>query len=155
MQSLKMRPAQDIDIPAVCHLLEQVCQTHANARADIFKSGGRKYNEAQLRGIFACENTPVFVACQGGEVVGYVFGILQKAGGALLKDTFYIDDLCVDEAKRGQGIGKALFAYACDQARLRGCYNVTLHVWKGNDRAEAFYEKLGMRTQKVCLETIL
>ncbi len=37
----------------------------------------------------------------------------------------------------------------------RGCYNVTLNVWAGNDSAMRFYEAIGMRVQKIGMETIL
>ena len=39
-------------------------------------------------------------------------------------------------------------------ARELGCHAVTLNVWYGND-AQIFYEKCGMKFQKIGMEVIL
>ena len=69
--------------------------------------------------------------------------------------TLYIDDLCVDEAARGHGVGRALYEHAKAFAKDSGCYNLTLNVWAGNDSAHRFYEAMGMKPQKYGMETIL
>ena len=69
--------------------------------------------------------------------------------------TLYIDDLCVDETKRGMHIGTDLLAYVKSFAKAQGCYNVTLNVWALNTEAYRFYEKAGMHIQKFSMETIL
>ena len=67
----------------------------------------------------------------------------------------YIDDLCVDENHRGQHIGSAIYKEICRYAKQRKCYNVTLNVWSCNPSAIKFYESLGLKPQKVGMETIL
>ena len=67
----------------------------------------------------------------------------------------YIDDLCVDETKRGMHIGKTLYEAVLDFARKQGCYNVTLNVWSCNESAMKFYESCGLKPQKVGMEVIL
>lgn len=69
--------------------------------------------------------------------------------------TLYIDDLCVDEMSRGQHIGQLLYEYTLDYARQNGFYNVTLNVWADNAGAVKFYEKLGLKVQKIGMEKIL
>ena len=69
--------------------------------------------------------------------------------------TLYIDDLCVDELARGGHIGKRLYEYVLDFARQHGYYNVTLNVWADNVNARKFYEKIGLRVQKIGMEKIL
>ena len=69
--------------------------------------------------------------------------------------TLYIDDLCVDETKRGLHVGKKLYEYLLDYARKSGCYDVTLNVWEGNDSARGFYEKMGMFVKETQMEIIL
>ena len=91
-------------------------------------------------------------------VLGYVFcQFEQYVNHNILTDvkTLYIDDLCVDEALRGQHIGGALYAYAAEFARKSGCYNLTLNVWSCNPSAIKFYESCGLRPQKVHLEALL
>ena len=68
---------------------------------------------------------------------------------------FTIDDLCVDEQARGQGIGKDLYEFVVQFARESGCYNLTLNVWAANPGAMRFYEKCGLVPQKIGMEKIL
>lgn len=69
--------------------------------------------------------------------------------------TLYLDDLCVDESCRGKQVGKSLYEAVLDLARSAGCYNVTLNVWSCNPGAMRFYEKCGLKQQKVGMELIL
>lgn len=69
--------------------------------------------------------------------------------------TLYIDDLCVDENVRGRHIGTALYEYVLSYAKQNGFYNVTLNVWADNPGAVKFYEKIGLRVQKIGMEKIL
>ena len=69
--------------------------------------------------------------------------------------TLYIDDLCVDEVARGAHIGKALYEYVVNYAKKQGYYNVTLNVWADNINAVKFYEKIGLKVQKIGMENIL
>ena len=69
--------------------------------------------------------------------------------------TLYIDDLCVDENARGRHVGEALYRHVLGFAREQGCYNVTLNVWACNESAIRFYEAMGLKTQKIGMETVL
>ena len=154
-----IRPAAGRDIPAMLKLLVQVDMVHHEARPDLFKGPATKYTEAQLKDLLRDEKKPIFVfAGAADEVLGYAFcQIKEQRGDNVLTDmkTIYIDDLCVDEAARGRGVGQALYRYVLDYARSIGCYNVTLNVWAGNDGARRFYEAMGMKVQKYGMETIL
>jgi ribosomal protein S18 acetylase RimI-like enzyme len=152
-----VRPAEERDLPRVGALLRQVNEVHHTIRPDLFKTNARKYTDDELRAIFRDPDTPVFVYEAGGEVFGYAFCILQTRRGNNLVDgkTLYLDDLCVDEAARGRGIGTALYRFVLDFAKRIGCHNVTLNVWEGNDVALAFYRKCGMTVQKTGMEQIL
>ena len=48
-----------------------------------------------------------------------------------------------------------LYEYVLDFAKKNGCYNVTLNVWADNVSAVRFYEKIGLRVQKIGMEKIL
>ncbi len=82
---------------------------------------------------------------------------MQHVGDNILTDvkTLYIDDLCVDARCRGQQIGSMLYLFVLDFAKESGCYNLTLNVWSCNASAIAFYERMGLKPQKVGMETIL
>lgn len=157
--SIAIRPAAERDIPDLVRLLEQVELVHHHGRPDIFKCGGRKYTDDQLRAILADPHTPVLAAVdEQDRVKGYAFCIFKQfLNDNILTDikTLYIDDLCVDETCRGQHIGRTLYDAVLDFARANGCYNVTLNVWSCNASAMRFYEKCGLKPQKVGMEVIL
>lgn len=153
-----IRPATEKDIPALGRLLYQVHKVHSDTRPDLFQPGARKYTDDQLRVILADPSTPVFVAETAGNVVGYAFCVYQHAphsNSMTNVKTLYIDDLCVDSAARGQHVGTQLYEYLLRFAKETDCYNVTLNVWADNTAALRFYEKIGMKVQKLGMETIL
>ena len=156
---IKVRRATERDIPALMRLLVQVNMVHHNGRPDLFKGPTTKYDEGELRALLSDDAAPVFVAVdEEGNVLGHGFCVLQRQANTRLmveNATLYIDDICVDEAARGRGVGRALYEHILNYAREIGCYNVTLNVWSCNPGAMAFYEKLGMTPYKVGMETIL
>lgn len=156
---MNIRRAETKDIPALGKLLYQVCAVHAEGRPDLFRNGARKYDDAQLAELIKNDDKPIFVACNEQDcVLGYAFCVFQQSdgkGALTAVRTIYIDDLCVDENTRGQHIGSQLYEYVLSYARENGCYNVTLNVWACNEAAMKFYEKCGLKIQKIGMETIL
>ena len=154
-----VRMAQERDIPRILELLVQVDMVHHNGRPDIFKGPATKYTEAQLRDLLGKEADPVFVCVdENDRAMGHAFCVTKQIlGDNVLTDikTLYIDDICVDEAARGQHVGKALYDHVMAFARENGYYNVTLNVWSCNPTAMKFYEAMGMKPQKVGMEVVL
>ncbi len=158
MAKLKIRRAQEADIPVIDKLLFEVLKVHSDARPDLFKAGTKKYTDEELKEILANDKTPVFVAEKDGGVVGYAFCVHQQyVNNNNMTDikTLYIDDLCVDETARGMHVGKALYEYVVEYARAQGYYNVTLNVWADNVNAVKFYERIGLKIQKIGMEAVL
>ena len=144
---MDIRRAEEKDLDGIKKLLFQVNQLHADGRPDLFKSGGIKYTDTELREILADDLRPVYVFAPAGQVLGYVFCVFEETKETpSLRPvrTLYIDDLCVDETARGQRIGQWLYDRAVQLARASGCARVTLHAWNFNEKAFGFYEKLGM-----------
>lgn len=157
---MKIRRAEEKDVERIHELLIQVCMVHHIGRPDLFQGNhNRKYTDGQLKEILLDDKRPVFVAVDEEDfVLGYAFCMFQQhLNDNILTDirTLYIDDLCVDEKIRGQHIGKSLYEYVLQFAKEQGCYNVTLNVWYCNEAAMKFYEKCGLKTQKIGMETIL
>ena len=154
-----VRRAGKKDIPGILELLVQVDMVHHNGRPDIFKGPATKYSAEELSAILIDDSTPVFVCVdENDNVLGHAFCIhKQVLGDAVLTDirTLYIDDICVNENARGLGVGKTLYEYVVDYARKEGFYNVTLNVWSCNPGAQKFYEKMGLKPQKVGMELVL
>ena len=156
---MKIRKAEEKDIPRLLVLLGQVLQIHAEIRPDIFISGTTKYTVGQLAELLKQEDKPIYVAVDKDDVCrGYAFCQLKEqpfSTNMVPFKSLFIDDLCVDRQARGQHIGESLFEYVKQQAKELGCYEVTLNVWAGNTPAEHFYEKMGMKTKERQMEYIL
>ena len=146
------------DIPKILDLLAQVDLVHHNGRPDIFNIG-TKYNAQELEALMQDKERPILVETDENDMVlGYCFCIFQEhKNDSVLTNikTLYIDDLCVDENFRGQHIGKRLYEYVVQFAKESGCYNLTLNVWACNESAMKFYEKCGLKVQKIGMETVL
>lgn len=156
---MQIRRATTADMDGINKLLLQVLMVHHNGRPDLFKANVKKYTDKELSSIIEDDSKPIFVGVDEQEaVLGYAFCVFQQhVNNNILTDikTLYIDDLCVDEDKRGMHIGKQIYEYVLDFAKTQGCYNVTLNVWSCNESAMKFYEKCGLVPQKVGMEVIL
>lgn len=153
-----IRRAKITDISQIDKLLFEVHKVHSDIRPDLFTAGQKKYTDEELERIIVDDQKPIFVAENGGKILGYAFCIFkQELESKSVTDikTLYIDDLCVDENTRGMHIGTKLYNYVIDFAKQSGCYNVTLNVWAGNDSAMKFYEHIGLKVQKIGMEKIL
>lgn len=158
MSDLIIRKAQKTDIPDLDRLLYQVQKVHSDARPDLFKAGAKKYTDEELQKLLQDSKRPIFVAIKDNQLLGYIFleSIEQQESHVLNSiKTLYIDDLCVDEKARGQHVGSQLYEFVLRYAKEEGYYNVTLNVWADNTKALGFYEKLGLRKQKIGMEVIL
>jgi len=152
-----IRKAKQEDIHRIIELLHQVNMVHHVIRPDLFKPHTTKYNEHELESMLNDSNKPIFVFVDT-DVLGYAFcQISEVRNNQLLENikTLYIDDICVDENKRGLHIGKALYEYVRDYANSIGCNNMTLNVWEGNAPALSFYKNMGMKVQKTTMEILL
>ena len=155
---MEIRRANDSDIPGMIELLKQVGEVHHKIRPDLFRAGAQKYSESDLAELLKDENRPIFVGVEDGRLLGYCFCIIEEVkDNPVLCDvkSLYIDDLCVDENIRGKHVGSRLYDHVCAYAKSIGCKSVTLNVWCGNDSAMKFYEKCGLKPQKIGMETIL
>ena len=155
---MHIRFAEKKDIPSILRLLQQIGQVHHNGRPDLFRAEAQKYDAGDLEAVLTDPDRPIFVAEVNGEVLGYGFCMVQTYSGDPVRmdgKNLYIDDLCVDETARGQHIGTALYDHILAYARRIHCRSVTLNVWAFNESALRFYEKRGLKPQKIVMESIL
>ena len=153
-----IRRADTADIHHILRLLKQVCNVHQDIRPDIFLRDGVKYTESDLTELLRDESRPVWCAVKDGRFLGYCFCQWEEYRNSSVctdRRELYIDDLCVDEAARGQGVATALYRYVTAEAKAAGANFITLNVWTGNDSALRFYEKMGLTPRKTTLEMAL
>ena len=156
--NVKIRNAEERDIPRLIELLYQIHKVHSDPRPDLFRRGSKKYDEEELKRILSDNERPIFVGVdENDNVLGYTFCILQHYGNQSLNeyDSLYVDDFCVDEKCHKNGIGTVLYDYVVKFAKKSGCHNITLNVWAQNEDAIIFYNRMGLSVQKYVMEQIL
>ena len=154
---MEIRFAKAQDVPGMIKLLQQEGQAYHNGRPDLFRANGQKYSPSQLLGMLDKLDAPIFVAAEGETVLGY--GICQMViyrQDSVMKDraTMHVEALCVPEVC-GEQVCEAIYRNILEYAKFRSCYNVTLSAWCCHEDAMKFYESLGMKPQKICMEAIL
>lgn len=154
---MTIRRAKEADIPKLIDLLEQVLLVHHKVRPDLFQEKGVKYTESELAELIADDSRPIFVyEDESGTVLGHMFTVIEESHAPKVSHkTLFIDDLCVDEAARGQKIGEQLYRFALQYAKEIGCYNLTLNVWSANKSAVRFYERQGLTPKETRMEQII
>ena len=88
-------------------------------------------------------NNELVVAELHGRIIGvlqitFIPGMTYRGGWRAL-----IEGVRVDSEVRSRGIGRALFTWAIDRARQKGCHLVQLTSDKARPDAIRFYESLG------------
>ncbi len=85
----------------------------------------------------------VLLAEEDGRLLG--FGAAVAPGEAVFGERGEVRFLYVDPAAQGQGIGRRLLAALAGEIADWGYQGLALAVVEGNDRAMAFYRRLGGR----------
>jgi GNAT superfamily N-acetyltransferase len=144
-REVTVRSARGGDIPALTALLAQLFAIEADFAID---------PAVQARGLELLAARPdavILVAEMAGRTVGMCTVQLtaSTARGGLSAG---LEDVVVDQAWRGRGIGRALLAAAEAWARNRGALRLALLADETNLPALDFYDRLGFaRTRLVWL----
>ena len=99
-----------------------------------------------FRSIFDSDNQDILVADIDGKAIGFVHvKILQQKKVSCLKPqrVVYLQDLCVREDMRNQGIGAKLIRASKDYGKERGADFIRTQVFPGNVDGMRFYERNG------------
>jgi GNAT superfamily N-acetyltransferase len=144
--SLLIRPATADDVPLILTFIQALAK-YENLQTEVTAS------EAQLRAtLFPHDGQPVahcalaFVTPPDGAVIPAGFAVyFFNYSTFLAKPGLYLEDLFVDPALRGKGIGKALLLHLAKLANARGCGRMEWAVLDWNQPAIEFYEALGAR----------
>jgi len=153
MTNITIRPARADDYPAIARMLRQIAQLHHDWRPDVYRPA-QKLDQKRFKSLLKDKNTPILVAEMDGGVIGYAMLriITPQNPVQVPRNYLWVEDLCVDENARKQGVGKALMTAAAELARERGLSAIELNVWECNEVARAFYGRLGYTTQRRGLE---
>jgi glucosamine-phosphate N-acetyltransferase len=131
-ETIIIRPAQAADVSQICELVNLLSPKAGNYqdadRAFEYISGNRDY--------------ALYVAVLGAKVVGTAMCHLQHKLSYNCGCAAHLEDVVVDPACRGRGVGRALVQAAIDFARTSGCYKIMLTCWETTGSVQ-YYESLG------------
>lgn len=137
MTQYNIRPALPADTNAIFHLIQelavyenlmhQVTGTPDDLGEHLF--GDVPYAEAM-------------VAEMEGQLIGFAL-FFKNYSTFLTKPGLYLEDLFVQEAYRGKGIGKALLKAVAQITQDRGYGRLEWSVLDWNETAIAFYRRMG------------
>lgn len=156
MENLIVRNAKREELESVNKIRKQVNEVHVNGRPDIFREDGWQFIEPFIYTRFDEENSGVIVAASGDEIVGFaVVQYIVKPESPVNKARKFshIEEFGVDENHRRKGIATAIMDFIKEDAKKRGFTRVELDMWEFNDGALAFYESVGLRTFRRCMES--
>lgn len=134
--AIHMRPARRDDLSAVLALY---------AQPEIDDGDVLSVDEAdRLFARFArYPDYTLYVAEQNGAVVGSFALLVMDNLGHLGAPSAIVEDVVVDPALQGNGIGRAMMQFAIEQCREKHCYKLMLSSNAKREGAHAFYEALG------------
>lgn len=133
---LTVRAAAAADLPAVLALYGQ---------PDL--DDGRTLPLPEAETLFArfarYPDYTLYLAELDGRPVGTFALLVMDNLGHLGAPSAVVEDVAVDPAHHGQGIGRLMMKDALRRAKAKGCYKLVLSSNAKRERAHAFYEGLG------------
>lgn len=135
-----IREAKREDMPVVLELIRELAE-HENASDQVDISVKDLKHEGFDEGNFKC-----FVAEVDGKIEG--MALVYFRFSTWKGRTVHLEDLIVREAKRGTGLGGALYRQVVKYAHEQGVRRVEWVVSEGNKNAIEFYENSGAELKK-------
>ena len=146
---MEFRLASEADFDVVNRLARQVHELHVQWRPDLFRSV--EYPIPQEAFSVLLHEQRLLLAQQDGAVIAYAVFAMQRLDVPKLvpHKTLKLDEICVDEAYRRQGIAKALMNELMRRGREQGCTDLRLTCDPHNAAGIALYESLGMKPKVI------
>lgn len=148
-----IRPATRDDLPRIGTLGALLVAEHHAFDPQRFLAAGEQtparyasFIGSQLEAVDAV----VLVAEDAGKVIGYVYGSIEGYDYMSLRGPAgVLQDIIVDPAYRGRGIGRLLLSAILDQLKSRGVPRVVLSTAAGNAVAQKLFASAGFRRTMV------
>jgi GNAT superfamily N-acetyltransferase len=136
-----IRPAEPADVPLILEFIRALAE-YEKLPQEV------KATEPQLLAtLFPTDQKPVarcVLAYADEEPAGFAIYFFNYSTW-LARPGLYLEDLFVNPAHRGRGIGKALLLHLAKAANASGCGRMEWSVLDWNQPAIDFYERIGAR----------
>ena len=136
-EQLRLRAAGEADIPELMRLIRELA---VYEKLEHMVSGSAPMLREALFG--ARPSVEAMIAESGGRAVGFAL-YFTSFSTFLCKPGLFLEDLFVEPAHRGKGIGKALLKALAALCVERGYGRFEWHVLDWNEPSIKFYESLG------------
>jgi GNAT superfamily N-acetyltransferase len=123
--------------------LSAILRLYAQPEMDNGKTLSLSRAEEVFERIQGYPNYHLFVALDKDKIVGTFALLIMDNLGHQGAPSAIIEDVVVDPAYQGQGIGKRMMQYAFEIAKEEGCYKAVLSSDQKRKKAHHFYESLG------------
>lgn len=142
------------DYPQVLRIFRQLHKAHSDLRPDFYLASDTPITQERYEKIFENPENRVIGAMDGEKLVGMCFLFWRFRDNPLCvpRKVAYMDDICVDEEYRNQGIGEMVCREALRIANEENADGAELSVWDCNQPAVSFYRKLGFTNRTLNLE---
>lgn len=152
---IDIRAAKIRDYKSICNISKELHIYHVQNRPDIYIEERKPICKCYFNEILKGNEIEVIVVTVEDKVVGYtIIRYVDLRNIDLLKDRYYayIDELCIKESFRRQGLGKILFEYVYNLVKNKGADALELGVWSFNKVALEFYKAMGMVEKNIRME---
>ena len=144
--------ARSEDREAINEMARQVHAMHVQWRPDIYEMVDELYSEQRFQD--AIRERQLYTAKLNGVAVGYVLLKMRSYDwpGVVKRKVMVLDEICVTEKARRQGIGTAMMEDVRALAKAFRCTDLQLGVYPQNDEAVAFYQKCGFTIRSIDMQ---
>lgn len=150
--NFSVRELNQKDYKGICELLTEVDHLHHKNLPHVFGTADRPARTRKfISGIIADEDTALFVAVKGPQIIGVILVLAREMSGnsiTLPRQYAGIGDLAVKRGFRRPGVGRSLVEKAHDWSLGKGMTQVELNVWDFNKGAIIFFKMFGYETIK-------
>ena len=136
----------------VNRLGRQVHEIHVFWRPDLYTMPEELFPEDLFSELV--KNRELYVAKLDDAVIGFAWVRIRTSEGVGLvpRKVMIINQVCVEEALRNQGIGTQMMEEIRILAKAFGCTDLQLGVYPQNDAAVSFYQKCGFMIRSIDMQ---
>ncbi len=138
-----IEPAKQTDIERLVQLSMQARQYHNKILGNYFNALNTDFEHRFLSKAIADAQQIVFVARLKESIVGFIFAVCSEQCWLAHPKVCSIENICVDEPFRRQGIGRAMIDAVRTECKNRDIQQLSLGVFCANTNAIPFYEACG------------
>ena len=152
---MDIRQANKNDITQMVPLLDEVSKLHIEKRPDVFKIKSHEEIKSNLEEMIQDESNIILIAEDKQVAVGVIICKVREINDHTnLKNikVLWINEICVKQEYRRNGIGRSLIEKAKEIAKANNCLRLELNCWELNEEAMKFYENQGLTTQRRVME---